>query len=531
VDGSCDVLVIGAGHNGLVTAAYLARAGLSTLVLERRERVGGSVDTSELVPGVRVPTVAHTIGRLWPSVIAELELERHGLELIHPEVLAFAPQSAGESVTLWRDVGRSVASLATWSPHDARAFPQFDRLVRSLGRFLSRLSEATPPDLKNPSLKDAFTAAGLGRAYKGLDGRDAQELLRILPMAVADLVAHHFSADSVRGLIATRGVQYAAMGPWSAGTAGLLLSDGAVNDGGAAGQTSFARGGPGALGAALASSARAHGAQVRTEAEVSAITTQGDRAIGVALSSGEEIKARAIVASADPKRVLLKLVDPVALGPHLSWRAGNIRAPGVVAKVNLAVTDAPRFTGATEDQLQGRIVIAPSVDYLEQAFDSTKYGEIPNNPYLEATIPSLADPSLASEGRHCISVIVQYVPYHLRSGDWEQARDRIGDSVISILDSHAPGLADSVIERQVLTPLDLEREYGLTEGHPLHAEPGLDQFFAWRPLLGHARYRLALDGLYLCGSGAHPGGGVTGGPGRNAAREILSDLRTSARTS
>jgi phytoene dehydrogenase-like protein len=290
----------------------------------------------------------------------------------------------------------------------------------------------------------------------------------------------------------------------------------------------FVRGGPGALADSLASAARAFGAEVRTGVEVVRVTSSGDRVTGAVLASGEEISAPIVVSAVDPTRTLLGLMDPGALGPSLVWRAGNLRLPGVVAKVNLALSGLPAFgreAGTETERLKGRIVVAPGIDYLERAFDASKYGRVSEHPYLEATIPSLTDPSLAPEGAHVMSVLVQWAPYHRREGTWDDERDGLGDLVSKSLEPLAPGISNLVVARQVLTPLDLERDYGLTEGHPLHGEPGLDQLFAWRPLLGHARYRLALRGLYLCGSGAHPGGGVTGGPGANAAREILADGR------
>jgi phytoene dehydrogenase-like protein len=352
-------------------------------------------------------------------------------------------------------------------------------------------------------------------------------------MAIADLVAEAFETDAVRAAIAWRGVRFGSVGPWSAGTAAMLLMDSAGNDGGAAGETVFARGGPGALALALASAARAAGAEIRTGAEVTAITSLDGRATGIVLASGEEIGARAVVSGLDPKRTLIDLVDPVALGPSLGWRAGNIRTPGVVAKVNLGLKKLPTFPAAGEDALRllrGRIVVAPGIDAMERAFDASKYGRVSETPILEATIPSLADPSLvegAKTGTHVMSVMAQYAPYALRDGAWNAgSADALGDAVIRTLEGVAPGIGKLVTHRQVLTPGDLERDFGLTGGHPLHAEAGLDQFYLWRPLLGHARYRIGgLDGLYLCGSGAHPGGGVTGGPGQNAAREILADAK------
>jgi phytoene dehydrogenase-like protein len=527
-----DVVVIGGGHNALVTAAYLAKAGHRTLVLERRGRVGGAAETSTL-GGARVPRLAHTVGRLRPSVVRDLDLKSHGLSLAAPDVRVFAPQPDGRAVTLWTDEARTVDGLRTWSAHDAERFPDFDRLVRSLGKFVGEIAGQTPPDIKSPGLGDAIAGLKLGRTFRGLGKRDAHTILRVLPMAVADFVAEAFETDAVQAAIAWRGVQYCSVGPWSAGTTAILLGDSAANDGGAAGQTVFAAGGPGAVSDALVAAARAAGAEIRCDAEVSAITSRDGAVTGVALASGEEIPASVVVSGIDPKATLTRLCDPVAIGPSMLWRAGNFRTPGVVSKVNLVLGELPRFraaAGADLSLLRGRIVVAPGIDAIERAFDAAKYGRISDSLVLEATIPSLVDPSLVADappGSHVMSVIAQYTPYTLRDRSWDDAAtgDAVGDAVIATLEAHAPGIGGLVRAREVLTPLDLEREYGLSGGHPLHGEPGLDQFFLWRPLLGHARYRLPLDGLYLAGSGAHPGGGITGQPGQNAAREILADLK------
>lgn len=528
-----DAIVIGAGHNGLVCAAYLARAGMRVAVLERRNEVGGALADSEPAPGYRAPALAHTVGRLRDSVVRDLRLLDRGLRSIRPGVRVFAPSPDGTSITLWGDPGRSSEGLRTRSAHDADAFPGFDRKVRSLASFMAHLHVSSPPDMKKPTVADALGGLRLVKAFRGLGTKAGREILRVLPMAVADFVAESFQDDALRGVIAARGVQFAAMGPWSPGTTAVLLSDSAGNDGGAAGQTVFVRGGPGALARALAQAARGFGAEVIAgSAEVAAVTSRGGRVTGVALTTGQEFTAPVVVSSLDPKRTLLGLIDPVELGPTRSWRAENIRLPGTVGKVNLALEGLPRFAaegGGDPERLSGRIVIAPGIDYLERGFDASKYGRISEEPYLEAVIPTLTDPSLAPDGRHVMSVIVQWAPYHLRQGDWASEREGLGDLVLKTLEGYAPGLADLVVGREVITPPDLEAEYGMTEGHPLHGEPSLDQFFAWRPLLGLARYRLVPEGLYLCGSGAHPGGGVTGGPGQNAAREILADRKRARR--
>jgi phytoene dehydrogenase-like protein len=525
-----DAIVIGGGHNGLVTAAYLGKAGLRTVVLEQRDALGGAAGTSELAPGVRVPTLAHTVGRLRPSVVRDLDLKRHGLSLVGPDVRAFAPGLDGTSVVLWGDAARTAEGLRGRAPNDAERYAAFDRLVRSLAGFLGEIAAETPPDIESPGLTDALAGLRLGRTFRGLGRHDGRTITRVLPMAIADFVAESFDDDALRAAIAWRAIQYTAMGPWSAGTTAVLLADSAGNDGGAAGQTVYARGGPGALIAALEGAAREAGVEIRTDAEVVAIASSGGRATGVVLADGDELTGRAVVAGIDPKRTLTGLADPVAVGPSLLWRAGNIRTPGTVAKVNLALSGLPRFTAAGDDArlLRGRILVAPGIDALERAHDEAKYGRPPVTPILEATIPSLVDASLvegAPDGTHVMSVIVGATPNKLRDGSWDEEREPLGDRVVATLDAYAPGLAGLVTARQVITPLDLERDYGLTGGHPMHGEHGLDQFFLWRPLLGHARYRFGLEGLYLAGAGAHPGGGVTGQNGQNAAREIAGDLK------
>ena len=529
---SYDAIVVGGGHNGLVTAAYLARAGRRVIVLERRAHVGGAAETTEL-GGVRVPRLADTVGRIRPSVVKDLGLRSHGLRLVAPDVRVFAPQPDGRAITLWGDVARTADGLRAWSASDAAAYPEFDRLVRSLGSFLAGLAAETPPDVKSPGIGDALMGLKLGRTFRGLGRHDSHTILRVLPMAVADFAAEAFESDALRAAIAWRGVRHSFLGPWSAGSTAILLGDGAGNDGGAVGQTVFAVGGPGALSEALASAVRAAGGEIRLDAEVTAITSHDGAVTGVALGSGEEISSSVVVSGLDPKRTLVDLADPVAIGPTMRWRAGNYRTPGVVAKINLIVDRLPRFTAAAGDDeavLRGRILAAPGIDAIERAFDAAKYGRSSDRPVFEATIPSLVDPSLvegAPAGTHVVSISAQYAPYRLRDGAWDDdgRAEAFADRVVAVLEELAPGLTSSIRAREVLTPLDLEREYGLTGGHPLHGEQALDQFFLWRPFLGSGRYRLPIEGLYLCGSGAHPGGGITGQPGQNAAREILSDLK------
>jgi phytoene dehydrogenase-like protein len=525
-----DAIVVGAGHNGLVAAAYLAKAGLRTLVLERRPRAGGLLSTEEVAPGVRAPVAVDGVDGLRAGIVRDLRLGAHGFQSVEPDAVAFAPAADGAGLTLWRDPVRTATELRgrPW-PRDADRFLAFDRTIRSLADFVARLQATEPPDLASPSLADARPGLALLNALRHLGRRQARETLRVLPMSVADLVGEAVDDEALRGVLGARGIRYSAMGPRSAGTALNFLWHSA-SGGGAAGRTVFARGGPQALADALLSAARSHGAELRCDADVAAVRTKRGAVEGVALASGEEIDAGIVASNADPKHTLLQLLDPAETGPTLGWRAEHIRARGVVAKVILVLNGLPAIGGADDERLRGRIVVAPSLDDLERAFNDSKYGRVSEQPYLEATIPTLSDPTIAPEGTHVLAVLFQYAPRDLREGDWDDARDLVADTTVRTLDMYAPGLADRIVARHVVTPADLEREYGLSGGHPLHGEHALDQFFAWRPLLGEAGYRLAgIRGLYLCGAGAHPGGGITGGPGKNAALAILADARRGRR--
>jgi phytoene dehydrogenase-like protein len=537
--GPWDAIVVGGGHNGLVCAAYLARAGLRTVVLEARETVGGALATSELLPGVRVPTYAHTVGRFRGSIARDLSLAANGLRLVQPRARVTSVRPDGAAITLWGDPVATARALATVSTHDADAWVALDAEVRALSGVLSRLAALTPPDPSSPMAGDVLELLRLGLHLRGLDERHARELTRALPQPVADFVTDRLESEPLRALLAIRGMRFSSMGPLSAGTTQVLLQDAAGNDGGAAGETVHARGGPGALASALASAARRAGAVIRTGAPVARVRTRDERVTGVVLASGEELTASIVVSGLDPKRTLLDLVEAEVLGPRMGWQAGNLRLGGVTAKVDLALAELPRFRGLegadAAERLRGRIVVAPTLRYLDVAADAAKYGRISEQPWLEATIPSLVDPLLVDGGaaagvRHVMSILVQSAPYALREGSWEMAREVLAHRALSVLESVAPGIGSLVVARQVVTPTDLEQDLGMTGGHPLHGEPSLDQWFAWRPMLGYARYRMPVGGLYLCGAGAHPGGGVTGIPGRNAAREVVADVRRGRRS-
>jgi phytoene dehydrogenase-like protein len=520
-----DVVVIGAGHNGLIAASYLAKAGRKVTLLEAAPQVGGVLRNTEIADGFTAPGITHTVGRLRPSVVKDLKLSSFGFQPIAPDVRMFAPQLDGSAVTFWGDPVRTATGLRDRSAHDADVFVEFDKKMRAIASFLAYINVATPPDAKYPSIADAFMGLKLGKAFRDLGAKTGREAIRALPMAVADLVQEVFHEEVVRGPLATRGVLFTSMGAWATGTAAVFLNDSAGTDGGAAGTTVYARGGTGALAVALERAALALGVDIRTEARVTAIRSSEGQVLGVITADGTEIDAAIVVSGADPKRTL-RLCDPVELNPYEVWRAENIRQPGATAKVNLALSGLPSVPGADDPStLHGRIVVGLSIDHVEKAMDAGKYGHVAEDPILEATIPSLVDPSLAPEGKHVMSILFQAAPRNLREGDWSSERDRVGDIAVKSMERFAPGLGELVEARQVITPEDLEHDYGLTGGHVYHAEPALDQFFAWRPLNGEARYRLQLEGLYLAGSGAHPGGGITGGPGANAARQILSDTK------
>jgi len=521
-----DVVVIGGGPNGLAAAALVAKAGLKPIVLERREILGGAAVTEEFHPGFRASTVAHTAGPLRPKLVAALDLHRHGLDWTRQEPRVFAPLPDGRGLSLFGDPVRSAAEIGRFSPKDAARYPEFHASLGRLSAVLSRLLELTPPSVERLDLHDLFPLAGFGWALRRLGRADGQNLLRWGPMAVADFAQEWFETPLVAAVIAARGIRGMMAGPRSAGTTANLLLEAAAGDGNGAGSTVLVKGGLGALTNALASAARGFGAVIRTGAGVERLLQRNGRVAGVVLAGGEEIEARAVAAAVDPQRTLLQLLDPIALDPEDAQRARNFRAAGMASKVNLALSDLPRFTAAKEGDavLHGRIHIGPEIDALERAFDDAKYGGISKRPWLDITIPTLTDPSLAPAGQHVMSVYVQYTPYRLRTGAWPERAGEVADAVLATLEEYAPGLRRLVVSRQVLTPWHLETIYGTTGGHPSHGEPSLDQLFAARPFLGFGRYRTPVPGLYLCSAGTHPGGGVTGGPGANAAREILREL-------
>jgi phytoene dehydrogenase-like protein len=517
-----DIVIIGGGHNGLVTAFYLAKAGFKPLVLESRNQVGGAAITEEFHPGFRSSVLAHSAA-LRPGLIRDMDLARHGLKLITQEVETTSLSPDGRALVLYRDVEKSAQQIAQFSQKDAVRYPEFRRAVTQAAAVVSKALALTPPQIEAPDSADLFGLLKLGRSVRGLGKKDMFSLLRWGPMAVADLAAEFYETDLLRATVAAQGIFGTFLGPWSAGTALVYLLRAA--DGGRA----SAQGGIGSITQAMAAAAQQAGAEIRTGAEVIEIRIKNGAAQGVVLSSGEEILARAVVSNADPKRTFLKLTDPALLQPSFTRRLQNYRMNGTVAKVNLALSGLPTFIAlnGNAEALTGRIQIGPEIDYLERAFDESKYGHFSRAPYLEVTIPSIADPSLAPEGKHVMSIYMQYAPYRLKNASWqdEVQRSALGDAVVKTLAHYAPDLPEKILSHQIITPLDLEDTYGLTGGHIFHGELALDQIFTMRPMLDWARYRTPIENLYLCGSGTHPGTGLTGGSGANAAREIIKSLK------
>jgi len=523
------VVLIGGGHNALITAFYLAKGGFKPLVLERREMVGGGAITEEFYPGFRASTLAHTLGPLRADIARDLQLEKFGCEILSPDPRVFAPTPDGRALFFFNSTAKAAAGIGRFSAKDAEQYLKFAKSLEEVAGFFTQLSSITPPAIDHPTPEDLWNLLKTGKGVRELGKTGIFDLLRWGPMAVADFVAEFFETELVRAVIAARGIFGAALGPWSAGSTAVLLLRAAA-DAHPVGSAAFPRGGLGNFSRALAESAKQAGAEIRTDAEVQQIRVKNGAVCGVVLTNGEEIPIEAIVSGVDPKRTFFKLVDPSQLDPTFANRMKNFRSNGNVAKVNLALGGLPVFSAldvaeSSLKSLSGRIHIGPEIDYLEHAFDASKYGEFSKAPWLDVTIPTILDPGLAPDGKHVLSAYVQFAPFKLREGNWDSRRKELGDTVIKTLAIYAPNLPGLVEGIQVITPKDLETSYGFTGGHIFHGELALDQLFTMRPVLDWARYKTPIRGLFLCGSGTHPGNGLTGASGANAAREIIRELR------
>ena len=535
------VALIGGGHNALITAFYLAKGGFKPIVLERREIVGGGAITEEFHPGFRASTLSHTVGPLRADVARDLQVEKFDCEILRPDPRVFAPRPDGASLLFYEDTAKTAYSIARLSEKDAGKYTQFAKSLQELCGFFAELCSITPPAIDTPSPQDFWNLFKTGRNVRSLGKQGIFDLLRWGPMAAADFVSEFFETELLRAVIATRGIFGTALGPWSAGSTAVLLLRAAF-DAHPVGPAAFPRGGLGSLTHALADAAKQAGAEIRTNAEVQHIQVKDGAVVGIVLSDGEEIKIEAVVSGVDPKRTFFKLLDPTQLDPTFALRIRNIRAAGTVAKVHLALGGLPAFPALEHSEealkaLSGRIHIGPEIDYLERAFDASKYGEFSAAPWLDVTIPSVLDPALAPEGKHVLSAYVQFTPFKLKGpsadgsgsvkseANWETRRRDLGEVVVKTLAAYAPDLPSLVEHVQVITPHDLETIYGFTSGHIFHEELALDQLFTMRPVLDWARYKTPIQGLFLCGSGTHPGNGLTGASGANAAKEIIHALR------
>ncbi|MGO9634150.1 MAG: phytoene desaturase family protein [Steroidobacteraceae bacterium] len=512
-----DCIVIGGGHNGLVCAASLARGGRSVLVVEARAQVGGAALTREFAPGFRVSACAHLLHLMPADLLRELQLSSHGLKWAAQSMPTTALEAQGAPLA----VGLPLVAGPNVSAEDAAAYARYSAQMRRFSRALAPLLSKVPPRLGTRDWRDIAALLGLGWQIRKLGRADMRELLRIGGMNVYDLLEEHFRSATLKGALGFDAVLGTNFGPRSPGTVLTLLYRMAAE---AAGGTALAQpsGGLGALCDALAKAATAAGATIRTSAPVSQILVESDRAAGVVLESGERIAARTVLSSADPKNTFLKLLGARHLDTGFVRRVNHLRVRGLAAKLHLALDRAPQFSGLQGAALGGRLLIAPSLDYLERAYNHAKYGEYSAAPAMEITVPTVNDPALAPAGKHVMSAIVQYAPHGLKGG-WPQERERFTSLCIDTLERYAPGLRGSIIAAELLTPVDIEREFRISGGHWHHGELAFDQFFLVRPVPGAAQHRTPLPGLYLCGAGCHPGGGVMGIPGRNAARQVLKE--------
>jgi phytoene dehydrogenase-like protein len=524
-----DAIVIGAGHNGLTAAAYLARAGWKTLVLERREIVGGCCVTEEIAPGCRASTTSYIASMLRPEVIRELRLGDYGLRMVPCDPGLQVPFPDGQVVPWWANRERAVGEFGKISPKDAERFVQVDDQLKKLARYLQPFFMEPPPEVDTRSVQGWSDLLSVGKRFRGITNAEVAQLVAFLTGSLGEFLDKNYESEKMKTMFLANNVYGKHGGPYQPGTAiGLLfhLLSGGEHE--LQGFYGHVMGGMGSITQALAASAKNLGAEIRTSAAVARIDAQDGKVGGITLEDGTEIRAKVVLSNADPKRTFLQLMDANQLPAEFVEAVRGIKMAGPCAKVNMVLSEEPRFTGTpagATPQERSLFTLVPSLEFAERCYDIAKFGEIPEELWVDCVVASNADDSLAPAGKHIMTCFVQYVPYKLREGNWDEKRELLGDRVVRKIAEYAPNVPAAIVARQVLTPLDLERTFGLTEGNIFHGDLNLEQLFFMRPVPGWSQYRMPLRGLYLCGAGAHPGGGVTGAPGRNAAMQAIRDKR------